>query len=224
MNKKVLITGGNGGIAIAIKEELEKEGYVVIAPGRQELDVTDVISIENVVKEFVPDILINAAGYVVPQSVKDADVESTKKHIEINLLGTFYCTQITLKYNPQLDIINVGSAAAVTTHATWSEYCASKAGVVMATQCWAEDGLYSVVISPGRTKTKMRKALFPDEDQNTLLEPADFAKVVMKAVRKEYPTGTHIIVRKYNVQDILNNNINLWVLVWKSISIILSIK
>ena len=209
MDKQVLITGGNGGIAIAIKEELEREGYVVKAPGRQELDVTDVISIEKVTKDFVPDILINAAGYVVPQSVKDADVESTKKHIEINLLGTFYCTQIALKYNSQLDIINVGSAAAVTTHATWSEYCASKAGVVMATKCWAEDGLYSVVISPGRTKTKMRKALFPDEDQDTLLEPADFAKVVMKAVRKDYPTGTHIIVRKNNVQDILNNNINL---------------
>ena len=153
--------------------------------------------------------MVNAAGYVVPQSVKNADLISTKKHIEINLLGTFYCTQIALKYNPQLDIINVGSAASVTTHATWSEYCASKAGVVMATKCWAEDGLYSVVISPGRTRTKMRKALFPEEDQNTLLEPADFAKVIMKAVKKEYPTGTHIIVRKNNVQDILNNNIDL---------------
>ena len=209
MNKKVLITGGNGGIAIAIKEALESEGYVVYAPGRQEMDVTDVISINKNMSEFVPDVLINAAGYVVPQSVKNADLISTKKHMEINLLGTFYCTQIALKYNPQLDIINVGSAASVTTHATWSEYCASKAGVVMATKCWAEDGLYSVVISPGRTRTKMRKALFPDEDQNTLLEPTDFAKVIMKAVKKEYPTGTHIIVRKNNVQDILNNNIEL---------------
>lgn len=209
MNKKVLITGGNGGIALAIKEELGLEGYEVYSPGRQEMDVTDPISIESVVSEFIPDILINAAGYVVPQSVKDADLESTKKHIEINLLGTFYCTQIALKYNPCLDIVNVGSAASVATHATWSEYCASKAGVVMATKCWAEDGLYSVVISPGRTKTKMRKALFPDEDQSTLLDPSDFAKVVMKAVKKEYPTGTHIIVRKNNVQDILNNNIGL---------------
>lgn len=209
MNKKVLITGGNGGIAIAIKRELELAGYVVLAPGRQEMDVTDIISIERVVSDFIPDILINAAGYVVPQSVKNADLVSTRNHIEINLLGTFYCTQIALKYNSQLDIINVGSAASVATHATWSEYCASKAGVVMATKCWAEDGIYSVVISPGRTKTKMRKALFPDEDQDTLLEPADFAKVVMKAVRKEYPSGSHIIVRKNNVQDILNNNIAL---------------
>lgn len=209
MNQKVLITGGNGGIAIAIKEELDLEGYVVYAPGRQEMDVTDVASIEKVMSNFVPDILVNAAGYVVPQSVKKADLDSTKKHIEINLLGTFYCTQVALKYNPQLSIINIGSAAAVTTHATWSEYCASKAGVVMATKCWAEDGLYSVVISPGRTRTKMRKSLFPDEDQETLLEPVDFAKVVVKAVKKEYSSGTHIIVRKNNVRDILNNQINL---------------
>lgn len=205
MNNKVLITGGNGGIAVAIKKQLEESGCEVLAPGRTEMDVTDVASVESVVREFVPDILINAAGYVVPQSMRDADVENTKKHIEINLSGTFYCTQIALKYNPRLDIINVGSAAAVETHATWSEYCATKAAVVMATKCWAEDGLYAVVISPGRTRTKMRKALFPDEDQTTLLEPDDFAKVVMKAVRKEYPTGTHIIVRKQNVQQLLND-------------------
>lgn len=208
MNKKVLITGGNGGIAVAIREQLEQDGYTVLAPGRLEMDVTDPESIEKVVSEFVPDILINAAGYIVPQSVKNADLVSTKKHIEINLLGTFYCTQIALQHNPKLDIINVGSAAAVTTHATWSEYCATKAGVVMATKCWSEDGLYSVVISPGRTRTKMRKALFPDEDQSTLLDPSDFAKVIMKAVRKEYPSGTHIIVRKQNVQDLLRDNNN----------------
>lgn len=204
MSKKVLITGGNGGIAVAIKNQLEADGYTVLAPGRQEMDVTDFDSIEAVVSEFVPDILINAAGYVVPQSVKEADLASTKKHIDINLGGTFYCTQIALKHNPELSIINVGSAASVETHATWSEYCATKAAVVMATKCWAEDGLYAVVLSPGRTRTKMRKALFPDEDQTTLLEPDDFAKVIMKAVRKEYPTGSHIIVRKQNVQQLLS--------------------
>lgn len=204
MNKKVLITGGNGGIAIAIKNLLEKDGYVVLAPGRLDMDVTSVESIENVVSKYIPDILINAAGYVVPQTIKKADPAITQRHIEVNLSGTFYCTQIALKYNQNLEIINVGSAASIETHATWSEYCATKAAVVMATQCWAEDGLYAVVISPGRTKTKMRKALFPDEDPSTLLEPDDFAKVIMKAVRKEYPTGTHIIVRKQNVQQLLS--------------------
>ena len=203
-NKKVLITGGSGGIALAIKALLQKEDYCVLAPNRSEMDVTDWNSIESVIKDFVPDILINNAGYVVPHSVKSMDLENTKKHFDINVGGVFYCTGIALKYNPNLQIVNVGSAAAIESHATWSEYCASKAAVVMATKCWSEDGLYAVVISPGRTKTKMRKSLFPDEDQDTFLDPYDFAKVIMKAVRKEYPSGMHVIVRKQNVQQLLN--------------------
>ena len=208
MRKKVLITGGGGGIAQALKQLLEQEGYIVLAPTRSEMDVTKWESIDNIVKNFLPDILVNNAGYVVPQSIKEMNLESTKKHFDINVGGTFFCTGIALKYNPQLQIINIGSAAAVETHATWSEYCASKAAVVMATKCWAEDGLYAVVISPGRTRTKMRKFLFPDEDQDTLLDPMDFAKVVMKAVRCEYESGEHILVRKQNVHQLLNENMN----------------
>ena len=203
MKKKILITGGNGGIAQAIKSILETNGYEVYAPSHKEMDVVDLEQVKNVISNYKPDVLINNAGYVVPQSVKDADFEITRKHIEINLLGTFFCTQVALRCNPELDVINIGSAASVEVHATWSEYCASKAAVLMATKCWAEDGLYAVCISPGRTRTKMRKELYPDEDQNTLLDPDDFAKVVLNAVKKEYDSGTHIIVRKQNVDDIL---------------------
>lgn len=204
--KKVLITGGNGGIAQSIKKQLEICGFEVFAPSKQEMDITCWDSIENAISSYKPDILINNAGYVVPKSVREADLINTKKHIDINLSGTFFCTEIALRYNPQLQIVNIGSAAAVESHATWSEYCATKAAVVMATRCWAEDGLYAVVISPGRTKTKMRKSLYPDEDQTTLLEPDDFAKVVMKAIRREYPSGSHVIVRKKNVEMLLNSN------------------
>lgn len=199
-----MITGGSGDIAQAITRQLEVEGYEVYAPSHLDMDVTDWDSIDKAMKLFVPDILINNAGYVVSCSIKKANLVDTKKHFDINLGGTFYCTAIGLKYNADLQIINVASAAAVETHATWSEYCASKAAVVMATKCWAEDGLYAVAISPGRTRTKMRKGLYPDEDQTTLLEPSDFAKVIMKAVHRKYETGSHIIVKKQNVQELLN--------------------
>lgn len=206
MKKKVLITGGKGDIAQAIKALLEEDGeYEVYAPSRQELDVTNWENINAVMANFVPDILINNAGYVVPQSIKNISLENTKKHFDINLGGTFYCTGIALKYNPNLQIINIVSAASVESHATWSEYCASKAAVAMATRCWADDGLYTVAVSPGRTRTKMRKNLFPDEDPNTLLEPRDFAKVVMKAIHKDYESGSNIIVKKQNVQQLINN-------------------
>ena len=203
-HNKVLITGGSGGIAQAIKTLLEENDYIVLAPTRQEMDVTSWSSIDAVMKDFVPDILINNAGYVVPQSVRHMDLENTKKHFDINVGGTFYCTGIALKYNPDLEIVNICSAASIESHATWSEYCASKAAIAMATRCWAEDGLYAVAISPGRTRTKMRKFLFPDEDQSTLLEPIDFAKVVLKAVLKEYPSGENVIVRKQNVEQLLS--------------------
>lgn len=206
MRKRVLITGGSGDIAKAVKSILLSEGYEVYAPSRTEMDVTNWDSIDEVIREFKPDILVNNAGYVVPKSIKETDLINTKKHIDINLGGVFYCAEIALKYNPQLAIINVGSAAAIETHATWSEYCATKAAVVMATKCWAEDGLYSVVISPGRTRTKMRKSLYPDEDQTTLLDPIDFAGVVYKAIKKEFKPGTHIVVRKQNVEQLLHNN------------------
>ena len=52
----------------------------------------------------------------------------------------------------------------------------------------------------------MRKRLFPDEDQNTLMLPEDFAKVVLKAVKKEYPAGSHINVNKQNVMSLINNH------------------
>lgn len=206
--KKVLITGGHGDIAQAIKNCLTSEGYIVFAPSKQEMDVTDWASIEENISRFVPDILINNAGYVVPKSVKNADLSNTKKHIEINLSGTFYCTEIALKYNPCVEVINVASAAAVEIHSTWSEYCATKAAVVTATKCWAEDGIYAVAVSPARTRTKMRKSLYPDEDPSTLLEPDDFAKVILKAVKKEYKSGDHIIVRKQTVEDILRGKID----------------
>ena len=61
--KKVLITGGSGDIAQAIKALLESKGYHVYAPSRHEMDVTDWNSIDKNMREFVPNILINNAGY-----------------------------------------------------------------------------------------------------------------------------------------------------------------
>lgn len=204
--KKVLITGGEGDIARAIIEKLSgKNNYEIKAPGKKELDVTDIASVQKFVEEYMPDILINNAGYVVPMSIADCNIESEKEAIDINLFGTFNCTAAVLHKNRRAQIINIGSSAATKIHGTWASYCAAKAGVVMATKCWAEDGINAICISPGRTATKMRRGLFPDEDQNTLLQPEDFAEVVYKAVLGQYESGSHINVTKQNVEELLND-------------------
>lgn len=203
--KKVLITGGQGDIAQAIARKLlDHGGYEVKTPGKDVMDVTKIDVVTRYVENFVPDILINNAGYVFPQSIKNCDMEKEKKAFDINLFGLFNCTAAVLKRNKEARIINIGSSAATKIHDTWSSYCASKAAVVMATKCWAEDGVYAVCVSPGRTDTKMRRGLYPDEDKMTLLKPDDFATIVLYAVEGKYASGEHINVNLQNVGDLLN--------------------
>lgn len=202
--KKVLITGGNGDIAKAVACSLAQlPDYEVRLPGKDEMDVTDPQSVERFLSGWVPDILINNAGFVAPQSIGNCDIELEKKTLDINLFGVFNCTAATLRYNPEARIVNIGSSAATKVHGTWAAYCAAKAAVVMATQCWAADGKQCVCISPGRTATKMRAGLYPDEDRNTLMKPEDFSKIVVFAVLGRYPNGAHINVNVDNVQELI---------------------
>lgn len=203
--KKVVITGGQGDIAKAIKELLQSEGYEVYSPGRLELDVTDIESVQNYFNNIVPDILINNAGHVVPQSIKQTDIKIDKTSIDVNLFGVFNCTGAVLAKNPKAKIINVGSSAATRVHGTWSAYCAAKAAVVMATKCWADDGVDAVCISPGRTATKMRSSLFQNEDPNTLLKTEEFAQIIKFAVDGCYAPGEHINVNCQNVDELIKN-------------------
>ena len=200
--KMIVITGGQGDIAKAIKNELMQE-FEILTPGKEELDVTSIENVSKYFDEHIPDVLINNAGYVKPMSISEFDIYSEKKAVDINLFGTFNCTSAVLRKNNDAKIINVGSSAATKVHGTWSSYCASKAGVVMATKCWAEDGYDVICISPGRTHTKMRKGLFPDEDTETLLKPEDFAKVIRRAVEGKYDSGAHLNVTKDNVKELL---------------------
>jgi 3-oxoacyl-[acyl-carrier protein] reductase len=201
--KKVLITGGNGDIAKAIRALLINEGeYDVYSPGREELDVTDYARVKDIIESFVPDILINNAGYVRPNDISENNYESDKKAIDINLLGTFWCTSVATSINPDVLVINIGSSAGTKVHAEWSAYCAAKAGVIMASKCWAAEGIKVKCISPGRTQSKMRKALFPDEDQNTLLKAEDFAFIVVKAIKGAYEYGENINVNVDNINEL----------------------
>lgn len=201
---KVLITGGDGDIAKALEAELvESPGFEVKRPGKGELDVTSISSAEKYVSGWVPDVLVNNAGFVVPARINETDIERERLSLDINLFGVFNCTHAVLSRNPSARVVNIGSAAAEKVHGTWSSYCAAKAGVVMATRCWAEDGFDVVCVSPGRTRTKMRESLYSGEDPTTLLKPKDFARVVLKGILGEYAPGSNVNVNVGNIQALL---------------------
>lgn len=203
---KVLITGGSGDIAKSISEYLgniEKK-YEIYSPSRTELDVTDYSLTEKFILDLRPDIVINNAGYIKVNSAREGLFELDKNTLDINLTAVFNINMAAVKANNDVKIINIGSSAGTKARGEWTSYCASKAGLIMATSCWADEGIDVITLSPGRTVSKMRKYLFPNEDQSGLMDPDDFALVVGKAIDGKYKVGANVDVNLNNVKELIN--------------------
>lgn len=78
-HKKILITGGKGMLATDIKNLLQNSGNSFIAPDLDELDITDPASLEKVIADYKPDLLINCAAYTAVDKC-----ESDESHFKIN--------------------------------------------------------------------------------------------------------------------------------------------
>lgn len=61
---KILITGSNGQVGSCLVNRLQlKPEIEFLALNRQELDITDPVKVDSIVKQFTPDVIINAAAY-----------------------------------------------------------------------------------------------------------------------------------------------------------------
>ena len=183
--KKIVITGGSGDIAQAIYKKL-KDRFEVYTPSKDELDVRWKTHIEKYMKHIKPDILINNAGYIKPERIIDLKWSSFFDHFYINVFGAVFCSKYAILNGCSL-IINIGSSAGSKGKAGWSAYSASKAGLIRLTESLYDEGHPAVCISPGRTRTKMRSKLYPDEDVSTLLNPSDVADVVSAVIEDPIP-------------------------------------
>lgn len=145
-----------------------------------QLDVSDKISVEHVgsvIKDKFGrlDILINGAG-ISPKSeggrlpVEQISAEEWHKVININLHGSFYCSQVAARLmleNKNGHIVNISSQAGRSYSAvTGAHYAVSKAGLISLTRQMAGElgpsGIYVNAIAPGRIDTPMIKDV-PEE-------------------------------------------------------------
>ena len=67
--KKLLITGGEGQLATAFKSNF-KSNFDLLSLNKSELDITDKLKVELILKDFKPDIVLNCAAYT---NVDDAE-------------------------------------------------------------------------------------------------------------------------------------------------------
>jgi len=196
-DKVALVTGAARGIGRAIAEVFAENGASVVVAdklfeeagavaeginksGRSkaiaiDLDVCDTESVQKafdtVVTEFGKlDILVNNAGIHRPHFIVDFPVEEWDLVYNINVRGTFLCTQAAarqmIKQGQGGCIINISSASGKKPDPQAGAYCSSKSAIIGLTRVAAlELGKYGIrvnAILPGATDTEMLRSLIKD--------------------------------------------------------------
>jgi 2-dehydro-3-deoxy-L-rhamnonate dehydrogenase (NAD+) len=156
---RMVITGGAGGIGLAIARMSAKRGTAVALwdlPSRAkeaaatipgaigiDVDITDAESVDRATARTVKalggiSILVNSAGITGPNAaVVDYSFADWKRVLAINLDGTFLCCRSIVPVMKQAGygrIVNISSIAGKEGNPNAAAYSASKAGVIALTK------------------------------------------------------------------------------------------
>lgn len=166
--KVAIVTGATRGLGKEIAISLASDGYQVVVNYRVSVQEAqevvreivnsggeaialqaDVVSrpavqtmMDTVVQRYGRiDLLVNNAGLNVDGPFLEMTDEDWSRVRNVNLDGTFICTQIAARSMRQLgtrgSIINLSASTALHGRKNGSNYCASKAGVIALTKCTA---------------------------------------------------------------------------------------
>ena len=166
---RVLITGGSRGIGSDICEIFKKYGHEVIAPTREELDLSQPFS-------FIPDkidILINNAGINIIDSIFEG--ENYEKMMTVNYFSPLRLFKLCLPYMKKQNygrVVNIGNVWVDYAKPGRSSYSASKNALHSLTKAiTAEYGTYNILantVSPGFFVTNMTFQNNTEEDLKDL--------------------------------------------------------
>jgi 3-oxoacyl-[acyl-carrier protein] reductase len=214
MNKVVFLTGSTGEIGHAIKQRFIEEGYDVVAPSRQEMDLESNQSIENFLQTLnaPADVFVHCAGFNEPKVISAISSHDIEKTMQINSMS-FYkiCHYLTKnqKINADGYILGVSSIYGFLSRKGRFSYSASKHCLNGMIKTLAiELGVKNIkvnAIAPGFVDTKMTRQ---NNDQakiasfqqkiplGRLAHPTDIANVAYFLCSKEnqFLTGQEIVV------------------------------
>ena len=195
-DKRVLVTGGTRGIGNAVAKAFLTAGAIVAVNGRSEQSVNAAIKAMGDNKRLISapgdigavagceasvnlaieslgglDILINSAGVAEAVPIEASDERLWDNTMNINLLGTFFCSRAALRAlrSSKGNIVNVASDAGLMGVQNSTVYCASKAGVVNLTRAMALELAPDVRVNcvcPGYVDTDMVRRDWIEQEDN----------------------------------------------------------
>jgi NAD(P)-dependent dehydrogenase (short-subunit alcohol dehydrogenase family) len=133
------------------------------------------------------DVAVNNASLLGPRlPLEETPPEEFHRVIEVNLYGAFLVARAAvplLKARGGGSLINVSSGVGNEARPYWGAYCASKFGLEALTGILAgeleDTGVRVNTVDPGRMRTSMRAAAYPEEDPATLPAPAEITPVFL---------------------------------------------
>jgi meso-butanediol dehydrogenase/(S,S)-butanediol dehydrogenase/diacetyl reductase len=190
--KRVLITGGAGGIGAATAARFLEEGSRVIVldrdgaalrriehetPALSGTIVADVSDADDVVRAFEEldnlmgglDVLINNAGISIRHRFMDISPQEWRQVMAVNLDGVFFVAQQAARRMLAGGggiILNMGSTNGLMGYHYYADYNASKAGVIELTRSMALELAPKVrvnAVCPGFILTPMQEAEYSQE-------------------------------------------------------------
>lgn len=213
--RKVLITGGSRGIGKAVADKFRSEGYEVIAPGREELNLSDAASIEAYIeknKDICFDAIVNNAGCNDINEITEITDEEMDNMIAVNLVAPirllrgFVGNMKKAKYGK---IVNIGSIWAVVSKSGRCVYSATKNGIHGVTNTLAvELAPHNILVNtvcPGFTLTELTRknntqeqidSICEEIPMGRMAEPEEMAEVIyfLCSEQNTYVTGQKIAV------------------------------
>ena len=202
---RILITGGSRGIGSDICEIFKKYGHEVIAPTREELDLSQPFS-------FIPDkidILINNAGINIIDFIFEG--ENYEEMMTVNYFSPLRLFKLCLPYMKKQNygrVVNIGSVWVDYAKPGRSSYSASKNALHSLTKAiTAEYGTYNILantVSPGFFITDMTFQNNTEEDLKDLRSKIPLGRlgytnevadlVYYLSVNNSYISGQNIVI------------------------------
>lgn len=212
---KVLVTGGSRGIGKEICKVYAEHGHEVLAPTRDELELSDresVIAFIEKYKDCGIDTLVNNAGINPLSYIEDITITDVDECFQVNMISPMMLAQGFSEYMKAQRkgyIINIGSVWGIVSKEKRATYSMSKNGIHGLTNTLAvELGSYNILVNtvcPGFTTTELTaKNVSPQEEKRLCMtiplgrfaEPAEIAELVrfLGSESNTYITGQKIVI------------------------------